>query len=77
MTKYNLIYKSLSKNIYLWNGKAFDKITSANREVLLYSGKSVKDDGLNEALEKSKDFVRQLFPKDADPKIKVVRVKIS
>ncbi|HEY0246400.1 MAG TPA: hypothetical protein VGC01_12600 [Mucilaginibacter sp.] len=77
MSKYNLIYKSPSKKIYLWNGKTFDEIKSKDREVLLYSGKSVKDDELDEALKSSKEAVKQLFPKDADPEIGPVKVKVA
>ena len=77
MSKYNLIYKSPSKNIYLWNGKSFDEISNIDRVVLLYSGKSVKDDGLDEALRNSKEAVKQLFPKDANPTIEAVKVKVA
>ena len=48
MLKYNIIYTSPVKDDYLWNGTGFDKLKSVDREPLLFSGKSVKEDELQE-----------------------------
>jgi hypothetical protein len=77
MSAYNIIYKSPSNETWLWNGTAFDKLDSSDKEVLFYSGISIKKDDLGKALEKCKEAVRLLFPKDSDPKISEVEVKIS
>jgi hypothetical protein len=77
MATYNIIYTSPAEDTYLWNGTGFDKLDNADREVLFYSGRSIKNEEQEEALKKSKAAAQQLFPTDADPKIKSVAVKVS
>jgi hypothetical protein len=77
MSTYNIIYKSPSDETWLWNGTAFDKLDTSDKEVLFYSGISIKKDDLEKAFEKCKKAVKFLFPKDNDPKITQVEVKVS
>lgn len=75
MAKYNIILKSGGDD-YLWNGKSFDKIGDEDREVLLYSGKSVKEDEVDEAIKQSKEAASKLFS-SSDTEIKSVQVKVG
>lgn len=76
MLKYNLIYTSPDNHDYLWNGTGFDKLKSADREPLLFSGKTVKEDELTETLKKCKAAATKLFPEDKDTIIKSVEVAV-
>ena len=76
MLKYNIIYTSPGNDDYLWNGTGFDKLKSVDREPLLFSGKSVKEDQLPETLEKCKEAAKKIFPEDNDPIIKSVEVVV-
>jgi hypothetical protein len=77
MSVYNIIYTSPDKDTYLWNGTGLDKLTYSDREVLFYSGRSIKEDTLFDALKVCKEKVKQLFPEDTDPEIESVAVKVS
>ncbi len=77
MSKYNIIYESPSGENYLWNGKSFDDLESTEREVLFFSGKSVKNEEVKDALIKCKAAAKALFPEDSDPKIKTVEINVS
>ena len=76
MPKYNIIYTPADAD-YLWNGKSFDKIESENRQVLLYSGQSVEEEQVEEAVKECKEAVKKFFPGDADPRINKIKVKVS
>ena len=76
MLKYNIIYTSPVKDDYLWNGTGFDKLKSVDREPLLFSGKSVKEDELQETLESCKTVAKKLFPEDKEPIFKRVEVVV-
>ena len=77
MHKYNIIYRSPNKEIYLWNGNSFDKLDDEEREVLLYSGQSVKAEDASEALAAGKAAAKKEFRGDENPDIKKVAVKVS
>ena len=77
MHKYNIIYRSPGKDIYLWNGDSFDKLEDGEREVLLYSGQSVNAEDVAEALDACKSAAKKEFPGDENPDIKKVEVKVS
>lgn len=77
MSAFNIIYKSLAKDTWLWNGTAFDKLDSSEKTLLFYSGISIKNDDLEKALEKCKKAVQKLFPKDEYPNISEVEVEVS
>ncbi|MCO5948841.1 hypothetical protein [Mucilaginibacter flavidus] len=77
MHKYNIIYRSPNKEIYLWNGNSFDKLDDEEREVLLYSGQSVNAEDAAEALAAGKAAAKMEFPGDENPDIKKVSVKVS
>ena len=77
MLKYNIIFTSPDNDSYLWNGASFDKLKSKEREVLFYSGKSLKEDDLADALQKCRESAKILFPKETDLKIRAVEIKVS
>jgi hypothetical protein len=77
MSKYNIIYTSPDGENYLWNGKSFDDLESAEREVLFFSGKSVNDEEVKDALIKCKAAAKASFPEDSDPQIKSVEINVS
>ena len=76
MLKYNIIYTSPGNDDYLWNGTGFDKLKSVDREPLLFSGKAIKEDELQEALKKCKTAAQKLFPGDEEPSIKWIEVVV-
>ena len=77
MPTYNIICKTKSNKIYLWNGAGFDRLNAKGKESLYYSGKSIKKGDLSEAVAKCKLAVNLSFPKEADPKIEPVEVAVS
>jgi hypothetical protein len=77
MATYNIIYTSPDKDIYLWTERSLTKINSRDRENLKYSGKSIKDDGLEGAIEKCRLSIKSHFPTDTNPKIKLVQIDVS
>lgn len=77
MPKYNIIYTSPDSTIYRWNGAGFDKLEDEEREVLLYSGKSVNAEEVDEALSDCRARVKEEFPDDSNPDIKRVEVAVS
>lgn len=77
MHKYNIIYTSPGSEIYLWNGDGFDRLRDDERETLLYSGKSIKAEQVDEALRACKAAARDKFPGDGNPDIKRVEVAVS
>jgi len=77
MEKYNIIYRSPNKDIYLWNGNSFDRLDDEEREVLLYSGQSVNAEDVAEALATGKAAVKKEFPGDENPDIRKVEVEVA
>ena len=77
MPTYNIICKTKSAKIYLWNGTGFDQLNAKGKEALYYSGKSIKKGDLSEAMAKCKLEVKLLFPKEVNPRIKPVEVGVS
>ncbi|MBS1526215.1 MAG: hypothetical protein JST19_11230 [Bacteroidetes bacterium] len=77
MADYNIIYTSSKGKPYLWNGSSFDLIKKSENEKLLFSGASYTEKDLNEALEKSRDAAKKLFPGDERPEIKPVEVPVN
>jgi hypothetical protein len=77
MSKYNIIYTSPADDPYLWNGASLDKLEHTDQEVLLFSGKSFEEGKLKDAIKDCKAAAKVMFPKDTDPKIKTVEIKVS
>jgi len=77
MPSYNIIYTSPSNHIYLWNGRSLDQLKEKERTVLKYSGQSVKDDGVGEAMKQCREVAQQLFPEDSNPQVEKVQLKVS
>jgi len=77
MPSYNIIYTSPSNEIYLWSGRSLDRLNAKERTVLKYSGKSVKDDDVSEAIKQCREAVQLLFPRDANPQVQKVQLKVS
>jgi len=77
MHKYNIIYTSPNGDSYLWNGVGFEKLDDGENGVLLYSGKSIKAEGIEKALATSRAAVAKEFPNDDKPDIKKVEVAVS
>lgn len=77
MSVYNIIYTSPDRDTYLWTGRGLDKLADSDMDVLFYSGRSIKEDTLPEALKACKEKVKQLFPEDNEPVIEPVAVKVA
>lgn len=77
MPSYNIVYTSPSNHIYLWNGRTLDRLNAKERTVLKYSGKSVKDDDVSEAIKQCREAAQLLFPKDNNPQVEKVQLKVS
>ena len=77
MANYNIIFTSPENDAYIWNGTSLEKLKSTDSEVLFFSGKSIKEEDLLGALNKCKEAVKAMFPKDNNPDIKTVEIKVS
>ncbi|MGZ3873869.1 MAG: hypothetical protein ACXVJD_13185 [Mucilaginibacter sp.] len=76
MSKYNIIYTSPNDDDYLWSDNSFDKIENKDREVLLYSGKSLNEDAVTAALKQAQEAAAKQFA-DNNPKVKKVEVTVG
>ena len=77
MPKYNIIYTTAHHDHYLWNGTSLDKLEKTGQENLMFSGKSFKEEELDNAITDCKKTIAQAFPKDTDPEIKTVQIAVS
>ena len=77
MSNYNIIFTSPDNDPYLWNGTSFDKLENEDRESLFYSGISIEEGKVTEALKKSRAAAKKLFPGDKAPGMKAVEIKVS
>ena len=77
MPKYNIIYTSPQKDHYLWDGTVLTKLEKAKQETLRFSGISFKEDELAERVIECRSAVEESFPKDANPEIKPVQIRVS
>ncbi|WP_179415664.1 hypothetical protein HDF19_05500 [Mucilaginibacter sp. E4BP6] len=77
MPKCNIIYTSPQKDHYVWDGTSLTKLEKAEQETLRFSGKSFKQDELDEAIKDCKKAIEQSFPKDENPEIKTVKITVS
>lgn len=75
MAQYNIIYTSAGQP-YLWNGNGFDKLGSADRENLLYSGKPVNDDNLTQTMQQCRDVIQSVFLEAKADDLKFVEVGV-
>jgi hypothetical protein len=77
MSKYNIIYTSPDNGHYLWNGTELFTIEKTGQEELRFSGKIFTQDELPDGIMACKKAANELFPKDEQPQIKAVEVKVS
>jgi hypothetical protein len=70
MPKYNIIYTTPHHDDYLWNGTSLDKIEKTEQETLRFSGKSFKEDELDDAIADCRKTITRAFPKIPIPKLK-------
>ena len=77
MPRYNLIYTSPNSDPYLWNGSSLDKLEKKGQEALRFSGKDFKDEELAQAITDCQAAVKEMFPKDENPVIEPVEIKVS
>lgn len=75
IAKHNIIITSLKNDRHLWNGTSLEKLNGTGREPLFFSGKSIKEEGITDALNKCKEAVKALFPKNNNADIKSVEIK--
>ena len=77
MPKYNIIYTSPDNGHYLWNGTELFTLEKTGQEELRFSGKIFKKDELHGGIKACKKAAHALFPKDNEPQIKAVEIKVS
>lgn len=77
MSQYNIVYISPQNDHYLWDGTSLNKLEKAEQETLRFSGKSFKEEELDDAIADCKKIIAQSFPKDAKAEVKTVQVKVS
>ena len=77
MPKYNIIYTSPNNGHYLWTGTELFTIEKGAQEDLRFSGKIFKQDELAAGIMACKKAAHELFPKDEQPQIKAVEIKVS
>ena len=77
MPKYNIIYTSPDSGHYLWNGTDLFTLEKTGQEELRFSGRIFNEDELPDGIKACKNAAHELFPEDAEPKIKAVEIKVS
>jgi hypothetical protein len=77
MPNYNIIYTSPGNDPYLWDGTSLTQLEKTEQEVLRFSGKDFKQDGLPDGIAACKKAAKEMFPKDEELKIKTVEIKVS
>jgi len=75
MAIYNIIYTSPDNEAYLWNGSGFDLLRNEENDKLFYSGKSYDEDEVAQALLKSYNLAKAIFPDDNDVRLDPIEIQ--
>jgi hypothetical protein len=77
MPKYNIIFTAPNNDPYLWDGTELTQLEKTGQENLMFSGKTFKEDELQEGVKACKKAALQMFPHNLDPQIKTVEIAVS